>query len=142
MTGKSHKPALCFIDSNIWPYALVEAEEDVEKTVRAKRAIEENEGIISTQVINEVCVNLLRKDLVSEERIQELVADFYDKYVVVEMSKEILLKGSELRERHHFSFWDSTIVASALQSGARFLYSEDMHNGLVIEENLTIVNPL
>jgi predicted nucleic acid-binding protein len=33
------------------------------------------------------------------------------------------------------------IVAAALLAGCDVLYSEDMHDGLVIEERLRIVNP-
>ncbi len=38
------------------------------------------------------------------------------------------------------SFWDSLIIAAALDSGCTTLYSEDMQNGLKIDF-LTIVNP-
>jgi len=46
-----------------------------------------------------------------------------------------------LRDKYKLSFWDSIIVASALQGGAVRLYSEDMQNGLVVENKLTIINP-
>lgn len=38
-------------------------------------------------------------------------------------------------------FYDSLIVASALESECTILYSEDMQPGLVIENQLKIVNP-
>lgn len=40
----------------------------------------------------------------------------------------------------NFLFWDSLIVEAALESGATTLFSEDMHNSLVIG-SLTISNP-
>jgi len=52
-----------------------------------------------------------------------------------------LLKASALREQYAFSFWDSTIVSSALQAGASVLYSEDMQAGLVVENRVRIINP-
>jgi predicted nucleic acid-binding protein len=52
-----------------------------------------------------------------------------------------LLQASQLRDRHSFSYWDSLIVASALAEGATVVYSEDMHSGLTVENQLQIINP-
>ena len=71
-----------------------------------------------------------------------MIADFYDTYLVVELDRAIQVKASTLRERYQLSFWESTIVANALLVEAGTLYTEDMHDGLVIEETLTIRNPL
>jgi predicted nucleic acid-binding protein len=46
-----------------------------------------------------------------------------------------------LAERYGFSTYDAMIVASALHAGCDTLWSEDMQDGMVIEENLRIVNP-
>jgi len=70
-----------------------------------------------------------------------LIESFYAKYVVVEVNKALLLKASALREQYAFSFWDSTIVSSAIQAGAPILYSEDMQAGLVVENQVRIINP-
>jgi predicted nucleic acid-binding protein len=51
------------------------------------------------------------------------------------------LKASALRAQHAFSFWDSTIVASALYADASVLYSEDMQDGLVVDNRVCIINP-
>jgi predicted nucleic acid-binding protein len=96
---------------------------------------------VSTQVINEVCVNLIKRAQFSEQQVQQLIESFYAKYFVVELSKPLLLKASALRGQYAFSFWDSTIVASALYADASVLYSEDMQNGLVVESRVRIINP-
>jgi len=51
------------------------------------------------------------------------------------------MKSSQLRDKYSFSFWDSSIVASALHADARLLFSEDMQAGLIVEGKLEIVNP-
>jgi predicted nucleic acid-binding protein len=131
----------CFIDTNIWLYAFTVGNE-LEKTARAKRLIETRSAVfVSTQVINEVCVNLIKKAHFSEPQVQQLIESFYAKYVVIEFSKSLLLKASTLREQHAFSFWDSLIVASALATNAMVLYSEDLQDRLVVENRLRIVNP-
>lgn len=132
----------CFVDTNIWLYAFIESQ-DKSKSVSAKSTILNNSNIaVSSQVINEVCVNLIKKAKFDENTIQQLIESFYSKYQVIEIGRAELLKASEIRLRHQFSYWDSLIVASALMAGARVLYSEDMNTSLVVENKLKIVNPL
>jgi predicted nucleic acid-binding protein len=96
---------------------------------------------LSVQVINEVSVNLRKKAAFSETDIRQLVNSFYQRYHVVSLDHPILTHASYLREQYQFSFWDGIIVSCALATNAVTLYSEDMHNGLIIEGRLTIVNP-
>jgi predicted nucleic acid-binding protein len=46
-----------------------------------------------------------------------------------------------LRRIYSRAYFDSLILAAALESGCDSLASEDMQNGLVIESRLTIRNP-
>jgi predicted nucleic acid-binding protein len=46
-----------------------------------------------------------------------------------------------LAERHKFGFYDALIVASALRAGCTVIHSEDLQNGLLVEEQLRIENP-
>ena len=131
---------IAFIDTNVWLYAFVQGEDPSKHTV-ARGLLQRSEPIISTQVINEVCVNLLWKASFSEEQIGELIGSFYEKYHVVQLNRSILLDASGLRQRYSFSFWDSLIISSALQSNVSVLYSEDMHDGLLVDGRLRIVNP-
>jgi predicted nucleic acid-binding protein len=68
-------PATCFIDTNIWLYAFIEGD-DSAKSVAARALIQETEPVLSTQVINEVCVNLLRRANFSEEQVRQLIGSF------------------------------------------------------------------
>ena len=88
-----------------------------------------------------MCVNLVKKAGFDEVAIQSLIGSFYSRYEVAESSQELLIRASHLRSKHHFSFWDSLIVTSALAAGATILYSEDMSNGLDVDGQLRIVNP-
>lgn len=140
MSGINNQKERYFIDTNIWLYSFIETQ-DREKTSIAKSIVQQEEITISTQIINEVCVNLIRKMQFPEEDIQGLIESFYERYSILEINKGILLKASELRIHHIFSFWDSLIVASALYSSTDILYSEDMQHGFIIENGLKIVNP-
>lgn len=133
---------ICFVDSNIWLYAFIR-EQDPAKTGIAGQLLvsTENQIVISTQVINEICVNLLRKGKRDETTLRDLIHSFYRRYQVIALNQGILLRASEIRTTYTLSYWDSLIIAAALDGGATILYSEDMQSGLVIDNQLTIVNP-
>ena len=129
----------CFLDSNIWIYAL--AQQDSEKRDVAAKLIQSAGIVVSTQVINEVCVNLIKKASFSEVQVKALIADFHRGSQVVTFTADSLIQASALRESYALSFWDSLIVSSALQTQVPILYSEDMQHQLVINQQLQIINP-
>jgi predicted nucleic acid-binding protein len=128
-----------FLDSNIWIYALNQTQDPRKHQISSTLA--RDKGLyLSTQVINEVCVNLFKKAQFQENQIQNLIRGFYQIHYITEIDLDVLLKASTLRTKYSFSFWDSLIIASALLANVNILYSEDMQNGLKVEE-LQIVNP-
>jgi len=52
----------CFIDTNIWLYAFIEAG-DAAKSAVARAIIRQSEPVVSAQIVNEVCVNLLKTNV-------------------------------------------------------------------------------
>ncbi len=46
----------------------------------------------------------------------------------------------DVQDRYGYSWWDSVIVAAALQSGCRYLLSEDLQDRQVID-TMTIISP-
>ena len=133
---------LCFVDTNIWLYAFVSGP-DAAKSDQARQLLRDSEEtlVVSSQVINEVCVNLLKKAHVPETEIRELVRSFYRKYPVVLMDQEVEIGASELRERFSLSFWDSLILSAAVHGDATVLYSEDLQAGLEVDGRLVVRNP-
>ncbi|MCD4805621.1 MAG: PIN domain-containing protein [Desulfobacterales bacterium] len=129
-----------FVDTNIWLYSFIQSQ-NKEKTEIARTIIKECEIVISTQIINEMCVNLIKKVDFSEGKILNLIESLYKKYTVFELSQDILLKASKIRANQSFSFWDSVVAASALDCDADYLISEDMQDGFNLENKLTIINP-
>jgi predicted nucleic acid-binding protein len=138
MTDKTPEP--CFVDTNIWLYAFIEGNE-TEKSMASRELIRACQPVLSVQVINEICVNLIKKAGFTEEQIQELINSFYEKYPVIEFDQELLLSASNLRQNYKLSFWDSLIIASALLGKVHTLYSEDFQHGQVIKQSVRILNP-
>jgi predicted nucleic acid-binding protein len=130
-----------FLDTNIWLYSCLQSDKTINKKQIADSFINQDSVVVSTQVINEVCVNLIKKASLEEVEIKELVKDFYNRCFVIQLNANILYKASDLRQRYCLSYWDSLIVACGLEAGVDTLYSEDMQDGLVVWESLTIVNP-
>jgi predicted nucleic acid-binding protein len=130
----------CFIDTNVWLYAFIRSD-DVGKHDTAKGLIETAKIVTSFQVINELCVNLLKKTNLKEPDISGIISSFYNRYEVIESGQILLRRPTDLRRNFNFSYWDSLIVSAALMSEAKILYSEDMHDGLVVDKTLKIVNP-
>lgn len=130
-----------FVDSNIWLYALG-CSDDEAKSAAATPLIKRPSLNISTQVINEVCANLRRKKKTPEAELIGLIRRFQKDCIIHPVNVKSMLKASALRERYSLSFYDSQIVACALLAGCSLLESEDMDDGMVIENTLTIRNPL
>lgn len=135
-----------FIDTNVWLYRLFE-DQRIELAERERKrniaiSITSHQGIIiSTQVVNEVCANLLKKAAFNEEQIKAVIQSLYRRCTVVEFNLSIFESASDIRSRYNFSFWDGLIVACALEAGVSILYSEDMQDGLVVADQLEIANP-
>lgn len=140
MSAGESAAQLVFADTNVWLYALL-AVQDAGKAVKARAIIRSENILTSTQVINEVCVNMIKKAGFSEKQVQELISSFHARHVVSQLDMETMKNASLMREQYSFSFWDSMIIASAMKAGANVLYTEDMQNGLLIAGTMRIINP-
>ncbi len=129
-----------FIDSNIWLYALIQSQ-DLRKHKIANEVTRSKNIFISTQVINEVCSNLIKKTSLSKQEVQNIITGFYQSCTIIEFNESILLKAADLRNQYQLSYWDSLIVSSALFAKVNVLLSEDMQHGLTIEKSFEIFNP-
>jgi predicted nucleic acid-binding protein len=133
-----------FVDTNILMYAHDTAAGL--KHERAKALVEDlwrqRSGVVSTQVLQELCVNLRRKAgrPVDLKTAREIIAD-YLAWDVVTNTAESILGALELEERHRISFWDALVIHAAEASRAEVVYSEDLSDGQIYGA-VRVVNPL
>lgn len=127
-----------FADTNIWIYAHLDVPGDT-RCERATRLVDENRLTISNQVLHEY-YSVMLKHKVSDALIQRNIVRMIENCDAFCIDFVTLKSAMEMRSRLVFSWWDSLIVASALQAGCKRLYTEDLQHGQVIE-GLTIVNP-
>lgn len=126
-----------FLDTNLLVYAF----STDARNATALRLLE-NGCSVSTQGLNEFA-NIARKKLRMSwpETVDALVA-------IRTLSARIVVPGLATHElalslatRHGFAIFDAHMVASALEAGCLRFWSEDMHEGMVVEGRLRIANP-
>ena len=125
-----------FIDSNIIIYLL---SADTAKADRAESILSMG-GIISVQVLNEVASVCRRKLKMPWVEVEALLLAVKTACEIMPLTVASHEKAVELSKRFELSLFDANIVATALISGAEVLFSEDMHNNLLIDR-LLIQNP-
>jgi len=128
-----------FLDSNILVYTYSSTE--TEKQAIARQLIIENNTFISTQVLQELCNIVTRKFKFSYAVAIRAIEECSLNNEVHVNTGITVVQACRIADRYGFSFYDSLIVASAIESNCSILYSEDMHDGQIIEESLTIINP-
>jgi predicted nucleic acid-binding protein len=135
--------AKCFIDTNILIYAL--NPKAGLRQVRATELIRElwvsKSGLISTQVLQDLCVNARRKaeKPVSPREMKTLLEEYSQWEVFANTAHSIGL-ALELEERYQISFWDALILQAAQSGGAKTLYSEDFSHGQ-LDGGVRVINP-
>lgn len=131
-----------FFDSNILVYFVDGA--DPQKHLIAenliKNAVINDNGVISTQSLQEFFAATTRKLMCSKEKAKEYVENFSDSFTVEQVSVPLILKAINISIKNKFSFWDSLILSAAIQAGCIICYSEDLTNGQLVE-GVKIVNP-
>ena len=126
-----------FFDTNVLLYLL---SADSSKADRAEDLIGRG-GAISVQVLNEFASVASRRLGMSLAEIREVLDVVRAVCAVESLSEATHDRGLAVSVRYRFSVYDSMIVASALLANCRVLYSEDLHDGQVIDEQLTVRDP-
>ena len=128
-----------FIDTNIWIYAFSESNDN--KSKLAKTLIKKNNIYLNTQVLNEICFQLIKNENYNDEEILQLVKNMYKKYDVVKIDEKTILGASLLREKYGIkNYWDSIIVSSAINNECSILYSDIIKTKNPIQE-IKIIDP-
>ena len=133
-----------FVDTNILIYA--HDPRAGRKHERARQLIERlwrtGEGVLSTQILQELCVNLRRKAArpLPIDEIRRLIQDYLSWEIVVN-TPEAVIEALEIETRYKMSFWDALVLQAAESSGAAVLYSEDLATGQTYG-TIQVVDPL
>ena len=133
-----------FLDTNIFAYTF-----DTKAPAKAKRAtrlirqaVDTGEGIVSYQVIQEffnVAFRCFPQPMNVAEAEQYLITVFRP-LLAIHSSPALYVEALRVTGKYRLSWYDSLIVAAALQAQCSTLYSEDLQHGRELE-GLRIENP-
>lgn len=133
-----------FLDTNIFAYTF-----DARAPVKAKkaaqlirRAADTGEGIISYQVVQEFFNVALRRfsQPMSVPEAEQYLITVLRPLLAVHSSPAIYIEALRIAGKHRLAWYDSLIVAAAVEGKCETLYSEDFQHRRKIED-LQIENP-
>jgi predicted nucleic acid-binding protein len=133
-----------FLDTNIFVYTF-DATAPAKATTAAeivRRAIKTKIGIISYQVVQEFFNVALRRfefPMTVAEADQYLAATFRP-LLAVHSSPALFSEALRVGSKFRLAWYDSLIVAAAIEAQCDTLYSEDLQHGQRIE-SVTVTNP-
>jgi predicted nucleic acid-binding protein len=127
-----------FIDSNIIVYLVDNRSK--EKTKKAQDFLSPD-FFISTQVIAENLNVCLKKLHLNKETTFDFARRILNRFRILQITEATLLKSFEISIKYQLSSWDSIIIATAILNNCSIIYSEDMQDGLIVENSVTIINP-
>jgi predicted nucleic acid-binding protein len=137
-------PDKYFVDTNILIYAHDRS--TGLKHERARDLVERlwtsGQGVLSTQVLQELCINLRRKIArpLPVEEVRRLIQDYLSWEIVVNTPASVL-QALEIEVRYRTSFWDALVLQAAESAGAGVVYSEDLAAGQRYGA-IRVINPL
>lgn len=126
-----------FFDSNVLLYV---ASSEPAKAERVEKLIASG-GTISVQVLNEIANVAQRKMRLSWVETRAFLSSLRGLLSVEPVTVDTHERGLEIAERYGLSVYDALIAASALLADCATLWSEDMHDTLLIDSRLRIRNP-
>jgi predicted nucleic acid-binding protein len=126
-----------FFDSNVLLYV---ASGDPAKADRVERLLGEG-GIISVEVLNEITNVARRKMGMSWTETHTFLSLVRSLLPVEPLTIDVHETGLALAERYGLSVYDAMIAASALHADCDTLWSEDMQDGMTVDDRVRIINP-
>lgn len=122
-----------FLDTNIFVYSFDKnAPKKADRAAKLiRRAIEVGQGIVSYQVVQEffnVALRRFAKPMSGADAEQYLSTTFRP-LLAVHSSHGLYSRALQLAREHSLSWYDSLIVASAIEGRCGVLYSEDLQHG-------------
>jgi predicted nucleic acid-binding protein len=133
-----------FLDTNVLLYTFDPSDPRKQRIARmlVDGAMQEGRGLISSQVCQEFCNVMLHRMVppVPPDRLSDYLETTLYPLIRVLPSPRLCAEALMIHQQTQYRFYDSLIVAAAIESGAAVLYSEDLQHGRVIG-NLRILNP-
>lgn len=133
-----------FLDTNIFVYSFDASspKKAAQATKLIRKAIETRGGIISYQVVQEFFNVALRRFAkpMSQLDAEQYLSTTFRPLLAIHSSPALYGEALRMGARFRLAWYDSLIVASAIEGQCDILYSEDFQDGQQIA-SVTISNP-
>jgi predicted nucleic acid-binding protein len=127
-----------FLDTNVLIYT--QSESEPEKRMTALKTFEKYNCCTSTQVFNEMSNVLIKKAKMKVNEVKQIIAAVNERCEISTVTFETVQKALDIKEKCGYSYYDCLILACALLSECNYVFSEDLHDGQILDNNLEIVN--
>ena len=128
-----------FLDTNILLYAASSAKSEHGKRTKARELLAMEGGGLSVQVQAEFYVNATGKFKLPHDKVVGILESL-DSYPVLALTEAVFWAALRIKERYQLSYWDSAILAAALELGCHTVYSEDLNHGQSYA-GIRVINP-
>jgi predicted nucleic acid-binding protein len=133
-----------FLDTNIFVYSFdpIAPQKSARASELIRHAVRSRNGIVSYQVVQEffnVAFRRFAHPMTAPEAEQYLATTFRP-LMAIHSSGALYVEAFRLISRYSLSWYDSLVVAAAIEGGAQILYSEDFQHGQEFG-NVSIENP-
>ena len=128
-----------FFDTNIIIYLY--SEDEKTKKEKSKKLVNSTDVIISTQVLNELSSVLNKKFKLTFDNIYSVIEELSSNFDIKLITNSTILSALTIAQNYGYSYYDSLIISSALETKCTILYSEDMQHDQLINDQLKIKNP-
>jgi predicted nucleic acid-binding protein len=129
-----------FLDSNILIY-LYSIDEPKKKSILEELVNTLDTIIISSQVLNEFINVMHKKRKITFDILAHGVKELCESFTVVGITVQTIEKALLIAHKHNYNYFDSLIIATALEHKCSILLTEDMHHNHTIENTLRLINP-
>ena len=76
----------------------------------------------------------------SKEKVKRVLRSIQESCTMVTITNDYPVKALDYHSKYSISYYDALMVVAALEANCKYLISEDMQDGLIIEKKLQIVN--
>jgi predicted nucleic acid-binding protein len=128
-----------FIDTNILVYSYSNSEPL--KQAVARKLITDNNSYISTQVLQELVNTVTRKFKFTFQDAANALSECCQNNILYTNTQNTIQQACKVAQLHNYTFYDSLIIAAALDCNCSVLYSEDLSHKQIILGKVSIINP-
>jgi predicted nucleic acid-binding protein len=138
------------VDTNVLLY--LNQDVDPGKRIIAESILDDEQPVVSAQAVSEYLCEREKEWRKARPKgtpfndeakafVLDTCADDLDGTFIQHVDVNTLKHAKKLVRLHHFQLRDAVIVASSVEAGCTILYSEDMKNEDIVDQQLTIRNP-